>query len=55
MTHGLKPQTPLGGNKQVGPVWSQVLDNRPTDGATFRAEAGGKDLPPGAAVGLSSR
>ena len=55
MTYGLKPQTPLGGNEQAGPVWSQVLDNRPTYGSTFRAEAGGKDPPPGVAVGLSSR
>lgn len=37
------------------PIWGRVLDKRPADGATFRAEAGGEGPPPGDAVRLSSR
>lgn len=35
-------QMSLGGNGQASPVQGWVLDNRPADGPTIRAEAGGE-------------
>lgn len=55
VTRGKEAQVPWVVVNSPGPIWGGVLDKRPADGATFRAEAGGEGLSPGDAVRLSSR